>query len=148
MNNKLLALILVPLLLTACANTDAATVNTTEPANASSEQVSLNADTTNILFYGDYVMDEGTPTTTYYYDRIIFYPDGKCYVHAVRTDKEAEEYDRGYDTYEYSYTSESDKVAIGSISGAKANILEIPRMSENRTLLKFDDYVLKLVDEE
>ena len=141
MKNKLFALLLLPLLLSGCGSTSSTTMTASESTSISAEQsspsVTDNADD-RILFYGEYVIDGEIPSTGEIYDRIIFFPDGKCYAHHYN-DGEARDY---YLSYEYSYCSESEYIGFARDGGFR----EIPSMSEHRTLLKFNDYVLKLVD--
>ena len=139
MKNKIFALVLIPFLLTACSNTSSAPTDTSESANASTEQVSVsesNSADDRILFYGEYVIDGEIPSTGYVYDRMIFFPDGKCYVHYY-INGEDKSY---YSSYDYSYCSQSEYIGFARENGS---IMEIPSMSEHRNLLKFDNYVLK-----
>ena len=93
-----------------------------------------------ILFYGDYVLDGSAPPQEVVYDRIIFYPDGKCYAHRIYEDGK----ERGYYSYYYSYCEKSGKIGIGA---ENASFWEAPTMSEHRNILAFENYALKLVEE-
>jgi hypothetical protein len=144
MKNKIFALVLIPFLLTACSNTSSTTIDTSESNNSSTEQVSVSESISTedrILFFGEYVIDGEIPSTGYVYDRMIFFPDGKCYAHYY-INGEAKDY---YSSYDYSYCSQSEYIGFARENGS---IMEIPSMSEHRTLLKFENYVLKRVDEQ
>ena len=152
MKKTILAWILILFLLTACGiSSSSSTDNSAELTNDFDEKISastVGGTSESIMFYGDYVLDGSAPEDIVYYDRIIFYPDGRCYVHYINTTDKDRTIDRGYYTYEYSFSTGANKIGIGSTSGGTGNILEVPIMSENRTLLKFSNYALKLVDEQ
>ncbi len=93
-----------------------------------------------IYFYGEYVLDGEMPSVDYVYDRIIFFPDGKCYVHSCTGEN-----DRNYYTsYEYSYCTTSNYIGF---SRENSSFVGFPYMTDHRNFLQFDDYVLKRVDE-
>ncbi len=143
--NNLVIILLAAVLLTACGNTSSATepaIDTTISSVTETEETSTDDVSESILFYGDYVLD-GTCSDQSYYDRIIFYPDGKCYAHLVSVGSD----NRGFFAYEYSFSAQSNKICFGSLGGGNGYMLEVPVMSENKTLLKFDNYVLKRADE-
>ncbi len=133
----------IVLILSACGNTAQETKPIeTEAVTENSQSQSTKAEA--VYFYGDYVL-EGNCSESFYYDRIIFFPNGKCYLHSVDTSRP--DRDSGYQVYDYSFSSTSNKVGMGGTAGISGAATEIPSMSENMTLLKFENYVLKRVDE-
>lgn len=129
---SLIIAILAAVLLTACGNSS----SVTEPASDSS----TGDISESIYFYGEYVIDGDIPDTDFVYDRIVFFPDGRCYAHY----SPQSEGRNSYVAYNYSYCSTSNYVGFDA---ENASFEGLPSMSENRTLLKFDNYVLKRVDD-
>ncbi len=136
--------ILLPLVLlcflVACGTQSTQTA-TDEVNNSTETNAAIEKETNeNIYFFGDYVIDGNPPTQDVVCNRIIFYPDGKCYAHYLYQDGK----ERGYYSYYYSYCEESGKIGIGA---ENSSFVEVPTMSEHRNILAFENYALKLVEE-
>ncbi len=134
----LLCVIFITSTMTACNSADSS--NSTSSVDTTENQIVIeDVDNDSIYFYGEYIIEGAIPSTGYVCDRIVFFPDGKSFVHVYHDGVP----DSNIRWFYYSYCNESNYIGFSS---ENSSFFGLPSMSENRTLLKFDDYVLKLVD--